>query len=381
MDLYTVVPTRPEVRKGLPLKGSSHCRVASEGGTLVLVAVGCPPQTFFVVAILRPVGNFGTSLEDELEARGERLIDFFHSLRPHLLPQQRSTVDYSDGRALVSYGWCYFNTWFNGCTHKRAFFKDPEGGNCRPNLNPDLWGLKPRSTLPEAQKVAFQTLMTNLAHESGYWTHKHFPETVEAVPTLADSCRHTLHFSSFTLAFDAKQFTHRDKNNTGFTNIVNFSDPGTRYQLGLANFKLEGCSLCDNMTLDYGDSMVCSVFSQDHDHFVDREPLGEGGRRVAVLFYSHKLEEPLHGQESQIQYWRNVILHRNNVLERMEQEGFHSKADLQRVRKEFDHLLTSCKDPQKASTEEGCRQIMLEMRRVKALRDARNSKDKRPDVI
>jgi len=359
-------------------KNPSHCNMARSSFSVSILAVHSHGH-FHVILIRRqnPEG-WHTDLEKDLMRDGKTLLQFFKTdLQPHLRSQRRSSVDFSDPRAMMCYGWCYYVTWYKGCCHKRSFVKDKKEGRCQPNPNVQMLGLKARHSLSSSLQRKYGDFLTSAAMESGWWVEVFFPGTSQMFPTKNPSCLHTPHFTSFTLAFDACQFVHRDRKNKGFTNILNLCDNGTVYHLGLANFSLEGCDLCDCLTVEYGNLNICSVFSQDLDHFVSRVEDPVAGGRVALLFYGHPLEENLHGQEGQIDLWRNVITIRDQVLSRMKKNGISSPAQLGRVEDEYNRLLSSCKNPDKASTEKGCLSLMAEMQKVKDKRDARKKTKKK----
>ncbi len=372
VEFFALRPAGGTFRKGQAGK-KGHCLVNPLNSPFGLLLVHSAHR-FHVVAVLRGKCKWNTALEKELSTKGETLIDFFHQLRTQLAPQRRGSVDYSDGKALLAYGWCYFSTWNQGCIHKKSFTKDKENGNCSLNLLPEMWGLKPGHSLTKNEKLKYRTFLKELAWETGFWVERHLPQTSQIRPAAAAQCTHSPHFTTFSLAFDAKQFTHRDVHNQSFTNILNFSDPGTTYYLGLANYCLEECDQsCGHMALGYKDSQVCSIFSQDHDHFVDRDENPQFGRRVALLFYSHNLKEEFHGQVNQILLWKNVITIRKVVLARMEREG-RSERERSSVKAKYNRLLLGVKHPCRAMSEAGCLELMSEMQSVKNKRDVRFQK-------
>ncbi len=374
IGVFLARPHGAKVRKG-DRKTKSHCVVPPPLTCAVtLLAVHCK-GLFYIMLVLRDSLGWKTELEAHLQAQGRTLLQFFQDdLKPCLQPQKRSTVDYSDPRALVSYGWCYFVSWYNGCCHKKSFVKDKKQGNCLTNPFPNMLGLKKKHSLSPSLLDMYRHFLKSIAFETGGWVECFLPGTTEIMPPSDSSCLQTPHFTSFTLAFDAKQFLHRDHRNVGFTNIINFCSAPTSYSLGLANYSLEGCTQCTSISVEYRNLTVCSVFSQDHDHFVDREEnsVSPDGR-VALLFYGHKLTETLHGQEDQIKLWKNVISVREQVLAGMVTAG-SGTLDLAKVRANFDKLLHSCKDPKSADTEKGCLDLLAEMKTVKEKRDARKRK-------
>ena len=367
IDFYAARPLPGQVPKGQAMK-ASHCRIPPTPSPFRVVVVKSG-GLYFIIAVIRKKAGWGTALEDQISRDGSTLVGFFEGLRGQFKPQKRSSVDYSDGRAMLVYGWCYFSSWNNGCVHKKSFKKDWIGGQCSPNLDLQMLGLKTGHSLSDSLQEQFAEFCTVSASETGSWVENSLAGTTEVRPQASAHCTHTPHFTTFTLALDAKQFTHRDRHNQSFTNILNFCDPSSVYFLGLANYCLEDCHSCDSLALAYGDGDVCSVFSQDHDHFVDR--IEGPGRRVALLFYSHRLHEELHGQKGQIQFWKNVVRVREEVLARMQEEKAHSVGEIEAVRSQFRRLLLGVKDPDRASTEEGCLELMAEMSLVKQKRDLR----------
>ena len=207
IDIFTV--HRKEPPDAVPTEGrTGHCVVRKMGSDVAIVATFVL-GFYYVLAILR----FGVKVPSWTpDPSGQTVIDFLESLRPHLQPQTRSVVDYSDGRALLSYGWCYYlKGWSGGCRFKRSFFKDKRKGHCRPRPNPEMYALRSNgASVSPDDKSKFKTLVDEVAKESGNWIQHNFPETQEMKPTgIAESCLHTPHFTSFALSLDAKQFTHR----------------------------------------------------------------------------------------------------------------------------------------------------------------------------
>lgn len=370
--IFSMCPLSNKVPAGLAMK-KSHCIIPPLNSGFGLAGVWFH-GTFYVIAVLRRKDFWNTALEKKLSEEGKTVVDFFEAIKDNLREQKRSTVDSSDGKAFVCYGWCYYLSWFNGCVHKRSFDKDIESGNCLPNGDLDWWGLNPKNKLVGFKLDVYKQFLTFVAYETGMWIQEHLPGTTELLPPTSDSCRHTPHFTSFALALDAQQLTHRDIHNQGFTNIINLCDAGAHYYLGLANYRLAGCGCCDSVGVEYDNGTICSIFSQDHDHFVDRKAGPDIGRRIAVLYYSHRLTQSFHGQEEQIELWGKVTRIRDKVLSRMREEKAWHPSELAAVKKQYNHLLSSCKDPKKVSSEEDCILLMREMADVKRKRDSRRKR-------
>ena len=376
VDVFLVEPLgKKVVEKGARPK-VSHCFIPEQTAPFGALAVHRRGVYYLVLVWRRKTGGWNTPLEKQLVKNRKNLLRYFEEcLRPQLQAQQRSTVDYSCGRAMISYGWCYFVSWFNGCCHKKSFRKDPLGGQCQLNPDPDSFGLKPGHTLETGLYQKHKEFLKHVALETGWWVQKNFPAATDLHPNAAPSCLHTPHFTSHAVALDAKQSVHRDRHNQGFTNVLNFCSPQVRYFLGLANYRLADCKSCHCLGVEYSSDSVFSLYSQDVDHFVDQLDPCVSGQRVALLFYGHGLREQVHGQEEQVELWKNVVRVREEVLARMRSEKVWSTLEMESVKEEYNKLLQGVKNSQDASTEEGCLKLMEDMRKTRL-----NRQRSKPDI-